>query len=256
MLNLPQKLRKTFEREKKVRMRNQRAIVSFTFDDFPHSAATVGAHILNRHGLRGTFYLAGSFCGRSVDGVEQYSSADLAAVVAQGHEVGCHTFNHRRVSTLSDKETATQIDLNSAFIAGRFPNLAMRTFAYPYGDVPASAPDRLRRAFAACRSSDPGINEVGVDPARLRSMRLYQNRISTDTASEMIRQTIQRNGWLIFYTHDVGDIPSEYGCTPALLEFAVAAAAASGAAVLPVCEAIAETAGRHLNSTQSAPPPA
>jgi peptidoglycan/xylan/chitin deacetylase (PgdA/CDA1 family) len=45
-------------------MRNRRAIVSFTFDDFPSSAVSNGARLLEDHGARGTFYLTGSYCGR------------------------------------------------------------------------------------------------------------------------------------------------------------------------------------------------
>jgi hypothetical protein len=47
-----------------VAMRNRRAIVSFTFDDFPSSAVSNGARLLEDHGARGTFYLTGSYCGR------------------------------------------------------------------------------------------------------------------------------------------------------------------------------------------------
>jgi peptidoglycan/xylan/chitin deacetylase (PgdA/CDA1 family) len=35
-------------------------MVSFTFDDVPKSAATVGATILEEYGGRATFYVAGS----------------------------------------------------------------------------------------------------------------------------------------------------------------------------------------------------
>jgi peptidoglycan/xylan/chitin deacetylase (PgdA/CDA1 family) len=39
-------------------------IVSFTFDDAPDSAAGEGAELLEKHGGRGTFYLAGSLIDR------------------------------------------------------------------------------------------------------------------------------------------------------------------------------------------------
>ena len=44
---------------------NTRAIVSFSFDDIDETAATAGAAILESHGVRGTFYVAGSLCERS-----------------------------------------------------------------------------------------------------------------------------------------------------------------------------------------------
>jgi peptidoglycan/xylan/chitin deacetylase (PgdA/CDA1 family) len=98
---------------KTIRMRNQRPVVSFTFDDFPRSAALNGARILERHGARGTFYVAGSYCGKVVDGVVQYCAEDLSALSHGGHEIGCHTFNHRRVSSLAANALVEEFDLKS-----------------------------------------------------------------------------------------------------------------------------------------------
>src|ERR1700761_4440439 len=90
-------------------MTNQRAIVSFTFDDFPRSAVSNGARILESYGARGTFYAAGSYCGKTIDGIVQYSKEDLLRLVRDGHEIGCHTFHHRRVSTLTASELGTEV---------------------------------------------------------------------------------------------------------------------------------------------------
>ena len=46
-------------------------------------------------------------------------------------------------------------------------------------------------------------------------------------------------GWLIFFSHDVSDDPSPYGCTPVMLEHALATLAAAGIAALPVKHALA-----------------
>src|SRR5262245_55669942 len=48
---------------KPFRMRNDRPLVSFTFDDVPDSAYTNGARILEDFGARGTFYVAAGTCG-------------------------------------------------------------------------------------------------------------------------------------------------------------------------------------------------
>jgi peptidoglycan/xylan/chitin deacetylase (PgdA/CDA1 family) len=41
------------------RLRNQRPMVSFTFDDAPKSAAAVGVPILDAYDARATFYVSG-----------------------------------------------------------------------------------------------------------------------------------------------------------------------------------------------------
>jgi peptidoglycan/xylan/chitin deacetylase (PgdA/CDA1 family) len=43
-----------------LRLPGNAPMVSFTFDDVPKSAATVGATILEEYGGRATFYVAGS----------------------------------------------------------------------------------------------------------------------------------------------------------------------------------------------------
>jgi hypothetical protein len=78
---------------------------------------------------RGTFYAAGSYCGQVVDGVVQYCVEDLPALSRAGHEVGCQTFNHRRVSTPAANALNEEIDLNTAFFARHLPHVTMHTFA-------------------------------------------------------------------------------------------------------------------------------
>ena len=41
------------------------AMISFTFDDFPHSAADAGASILDRFGARGCYYACTGFLGEN-----------------------------------------------------------------------------------------------------------------------------------------------------------------------------------------------
>jgi peptidoglycan/xylan/chitin deacetylase (PgdA/CDA1 family) len=221
-----------------VAMRNRRAIVSFTFDDFPRSAVSNGAGVLEDHGARGTFYLTGSYCGQVVDDVAQYCAEDLAALAAARHEIGCHTFTHPRVSMLSATALNREINLNSAFLARHLPGTELRTFAYPFGDVSFAATMRLQSRFAACRSSQPGLNIGRADLGRLRAVRLYDRVIGAEDVSDIIKQAVTRTAWLIFYTHDVAQTPSSFGCTISLLEHALKSAIFADAEIRPVGAAI------------------
>ena len=220
-------------------MRNQCSIVSFKFDDFPRSAVSNGARILQEHSTRGTFCVAGSYCGQLIDGVRQYDETDLKALVLAGNEIGCHTFHHQRVSTLNAKALAEELDRNAAFVKRHCPKVALNTFAYPHGDVSLWSTLKLERRFEACRSSDSGLNRGTVDLGTLVAVRLYDRLITPEEVSRVIRQATIENASLIFYTHDVDEAPSGFGCTPAVLEYAVSTAICSGAVILPVCEAIA-----------------
>src|SRR5690349_12688838 len=64
-------------RAKPARLAGHRPIASITFDDFPKNAWEQGGVVLARHRVRGTYYTAGGFCGRTEDGTVFYDGADL-----------------------------------------------------------------------------------------------------------------------------------------------------------------------------------
>jgi peptidoglycan/xylan/chitin deacetylase (PgdA/CDA1 family) len=219
-------------------MRNRKPIVSFTFDDFPRSSVINGARLLKENRARGTFYVTGSYCGRIVDDVRQYCAEDVVELVRAGHEIGCHTFTHPRVSKLSAAALKEEIEVNAAFLDRLLPGAELQTFAYPFGDVSFTATRQLQSTFAGCRGSEPGLNVGRADLGRLRSIRLYDRLLGREDVSDLIKQAMIRTAWLIFYTHDVDPTPSSFGCTPSLFEHALKSAISAGAEVLPVAAAI------------------
>ena len=60
-------------------------VVSFSFDDFPRSAAREGARVLREFGVKGTYFVAGARAGRHLDDVDQFTKDDLLAVADAGH---------------------------------------------------------------------------------------------------------------------------------------------------------------------------
>jgi len=79
-----------------------------------------------------------------------------------------------------------------------------------------------------------------VDLNLLRANSLYGGMDAADTAKELILENESRKTWLIFYSHDVTDKPSRFGCTPALLEAVVSFAAERGAKIMRVADVVAE----------------
>src|ERR1700742_3510772 len=99
------------------RLRNTAPMVSFTFDDIPKSAATTGAEILERHGVRGTFYVSGDLLGKkSSPHWEAADAPDIAGLHRKGHEIGCHTFSHRRTCDLDAASLAAEIEQNRRYL--------------------------------------------------------------------------------------------------------------------------------------------
>ncbi len=111
------------------RLLGAKPIASITFDDFPKSAWTVGVPLLAQYKARGTYYTAGNFCGRTVEGMEFYDDADLRALVAAGHEIGCHGFGHQPTPSLSTQTLAQDMDRNARFLAPFLNGAKLESYA-------------------------------------------------------------------------------------------------------------------------------
>jgi peptidoglycan/xylan/chitin deacetylase (PgdA/CDA1 family) len=225
-------------RTRTMRMVNERPIVSFTFDDFPKSAVRNGASILERRGVAGTYYVSGSLNGATVDGIEYYELADVRRLVDNGHEIGCHTASHLHVPHVARARLLEDIAANAEFLREHFGDLQTTTFAFPFGELDLPSKLLLQGRFAACRSTLPSVNRRLADLGALRAERLYSRMTDVDAVRSLIEGSAQPTSWLVFYTHDVDDDPSPYGCTPALLEAAVDSAIAAGCRILPVRNAL------------------
>ena len=225
-------------RTRTVRMRNLRPIVSFSFDDFPKSAVTNGARLLERHGVAGTFYYCRSFNGRTVDEMDYYNIDDLRRLVSNGHELGCHTASHILVSRYSRADLLRDIEENAAYLRAQFGDVRMTTFAFPFGDINLGSKILLQQRFAACRTTAPAMNHGSVDLGALKAQRLYSTAINPGGVTRLIKEAAASNAWLIFYTHDVDEPPTKYGCTPGLFEAALETALAEHCDILPVRNAL------------------
>jgi peptidoglycan/xylan/chitin deacetylase (PgdA/CDA1 family) len=225
-------------RTRAARMVNEHPIVSFTFDDFPKSAVHHGASILERRGLAGTYFLSRTFNGARVDGIDYYDLADLRRLVDNRHEIGCHTASHLHVPEVARARLLDDIAANAEFLRAHFGDLRMTTFAFPFGDLDLPSKLLLQARFAACRSTLPSVNRGVADLGALRAVRLYSRSTDADAIRSLIDRFARPKSWLIFYTHDVDDNPTPYGCTPGLLAEAVENALTTGCLVLPVRDAL------------------
>jgi peptidoglycan/xylan/chitin deacetylase (PgdA/CDA1 family) len=221
-----------------LRWPDNRPMVSFTFDDAPDSAASTGASMLEDHGGRGTFYVAGSLVDRWSDYWHGLAAQEIVALHNKGHEIACHTFSHRRAFDLDAAEMASEIEQNRRYFAALDPSIRLENFAYPYGLAAIAHKARLTNAFRSSRGILPGINHGAVDLQFLRAVPLVNVHIDADGVEDAFDQAEMTGGWLIFYSHDVTARPSPFGCTPQLLLGALKAAARRNMPIVSVAEAL------------------
>lgn len=213
-------------------------VVSFTFDDFPRSAWIQGGAVLEEYDLRGTYYAAMGLAGTANTLGPMFEIDDLRAAHAQGHEIACHTFSHRDCRRAAPAEIVAEIDQNAAALADTLDGALLGNFAYPFGGVSLAAKSALHRRFASCRGTGRGVNQGTADLADLFSNPIYSRDFDRERLCQLIDDAQAAGGWVIFYTHDVCDEPSDFGCTPAQLK-SIVAHATENATVLPVRDVLA-----------------
>ena len=225
-------------RSKPWRMRNAAPLVSFTFDDVPDSAYLNGAAILEKHGIRGTFYIAAGTCGTKDTFWRVIERDHVRALHAYGHEIGCHTFSHVDVGTLGATEMDEECRKNGELLRQICGDVQVTSFCYPFGRLSFPRKLQLGKRFATCRGIYEGINAGTIDLALLKVIELYDRTLTPEKLYRALCETRDRNGWLIFYTHDVADPPSWIGCSPGRLRATVEAVQAMGLPCVPIREAL------------------
>jgi peptidoglycan/xylan/chitin deacetylase (PgdA/CDA1 family) len=218
------------------RLGGHRPVASIGFDDFPKNAWVQGGPVLARHGVRGTYYTAGGFCGREVEGVRYYDAQDLTALTAAGHELGCHGFGHQPVPSLSDEELVADTARNRDFLSGF--GKAPVSYAFPFGRVSPRTKRFYASQFESMRGTHYGINIGRVDLAQLNVVSLEMRCWNEEAIQTAIHRVLHSHGWLILYTHDVSDNPTCYGTTPKRLDWALGRVAAARIEILPMREAL------------------
>lgn len=228
--------------------------VALTFDDGPSAAYTPKVlDILKRHGAKATFFVLGQLAVNHKD--------ILARAVAEGHEVGAHTWSHINMSSSSDEKIISEMDRTNAVITeaiGRRP-LIMRP---PYGATNKHILDLMMSRYGMASImwnvdtqdwKHPGVSVVTdrvLSRARNGSIILLHDiHASTLAAVEGIVTGLQNRGFRLVTVSELiemgrraaseaglADVPPAEAKTPA----AAVPAAASPTAVMVAPEAPAE----------------
>lgn len=230
--------------QRQVSLGGRGPIVSFTFDDFPRTALTVGGEILRSHGVRGTYYTAAGMMNTSNHLGDQFRAGDLDTVLRDGHELASHTFSHVSCRVTSADRFRSEVAKGRRAIEELTGRRDSGNFAYPYGQVTLKTKRMVGQDVASSRGIVSGLNGPLADLNLLRANSLYGDLDTCAKVRELIIENEWRKSWLIFYSHDVSPTPSPYGCTPQLLQFAVSLASQGCARILTVAEVLSELTAR------------
>ena len=239
----------------------ERPLISFTFDDFPQSAWTVGGAILEEFGVRGTYYASLGLLGEETPSGKIVSAEDLPHLLQRGHELGCHTFAHCDSWDTSAAAFEQSIIDNCKALNRLLPGATFESFSYPISLPRPLTKAKMAAHFLSCRGGGQTFNVGKADLNQLSAYFLEKSRGDLATVRDLIDRNAQARGWLIFATHDISPQPTPFGCTPEFFAQVVQYAIECGAQVVPVIDALRalgvpgserRTARRNLASSATA----
>ena len=192
----------------------RRVALSLSFDDARTSQPDAGIPLLNRHGVKATFYVTPGGVERRLEGWK--------AAVAAGHEIGNHSTTHpctgnypfSRDNALEDytlERLARDVDEANLGIE-RLLGVRPTSFAYPCGqtfvgrglDTRSSVPliartFRTGRGWLGESSNDPWI----CDRAQLLGME--SDGKSFEQLKALVEEAAEGGRWLILAGHEMAD---------------------------------------------------
>lgn len=219
------------------------AVLSITFDDVNASACTTGAEVLERHGCRGTFYVAGGLTDKEEESRPTHSVPQLQALHRGGHQLGCHGWSHRRSTHLPAAQLRAELQRNAEFLHGITGGTELLDFAYPFGDYGYSVKQICGRVRRSCRITGGGLHHGRADLRLLGSYRLYGPTLAAAQWRAFL-DGARRGSWAVLSTHGVEENCGPYGATPEVLDEVVRYALNRGCVILPVGQAIAHLRDR------------
>ena len=209
-------------------------MVSFSFDDAPVSAAGAGAGILERRGVKGTYFIAMGLAGQDGPMGPNADAEAIRRLAEAGHEIGCHTFSHLNCGQTPPGLITGDVKRNREAL-GALGAPAPVSFAYPYGEVSSRAKAALGSRFSLLRALHHGLIHRGSDLNQAPAVGI-EGASGEDVARRWLSRALAERAWLILYSHDVRQDPSPYGCTPEALARLVDEALDGGAEVVTVAE--------------------
>lgn len=218
--------------------------ISFTFDDFPQSAYLIGGTILKKYGIRGTYYTSLGLMGKESPVGRIFSLKELRDLVTDGHELGCHTYDHLDAWETNLDSFEKSILRNREALKSILPQVYFATFSYPREEPHPMIKRIAGTYFVCCRGGGQTLNSGMIDLNLAKSC--FIDSVNGETLSSLkilINKNKVEKGWLIFSTHDICMNPSRFGCGPDYFEDIVRYAANSGAVILPVCEVYSQIYG-------------
>lgn len=193
-------------------------MISITFDDGWKNQYTQALPILERYGLKATFYIITRMPEYMfTEGQGRMSTDDILDAYNKGHEIGAHSQTHPHLQfSLPNKVIKEVIGSKNDL---KDLGVQVDTFAYPYGRRNFFVDMVVRKNFKAGRLASGGIIDLtkNIKNESLTSLCIIAQD-SFDKIKPVIDEAVNNKKWLILVFHQIENNPPQWGCEPNMFE--------------------------------------
>ena len=186
--------------------------VAFCVDDIPQNAMTY-LNSVNKFPL--TFFVSGGLEGAVSYDKRMYSLSDLKIFYKKHDciEVSCHSFSHNDIKSCSNEEFIVDCKRNRDFLGNEL-NLRTKTgFSFPRGRWNLTLLYKLSRQYKYLRTTRKFVLTYFCFRYFLPGIPCYSQQL-TYLYKTLDKYSSRKNIWLVLYTHDICESPSDFGMTP------------------------------------------
>jgi peptidoglycan/xylan/chitin deacetylase (PgdA/CDA1 family) len=216
--------------------RNDRPVVTFTFDDGFETDYDVARPVLDKYHFPATAYVIPSMVGvpDRLNLTQMKNLQDL-----NGWDIASHSHSHSNLTSIASSEIESELLLSQQFLLNNGFQNAAAHFAYPYGEFDnGSLKSQVQKYYKTARTAEGGFETLPPsDPYRLRAM-VVTNSTTPSDVSERVQSAIDNGDWLILVFHRIveSDAAEEFKYLASDLRVIVDDVASRGVDVMTVSQ--------------------
>ncbi len=181
--------------------RNDRPVITFTFDDGFETDYAVARPVLDRYHFSATAYVIPSMVG-GPDRLNLTQLRDLQDL--NRWDIASHSFSHGNLTSIPPSEIENELLLSQQFLVNNGFRDAAAHFAYPYGEFDNDdLKSQVQKYYKTARTAEGEFETLPPsDPYRLRAM-VVTNSTTPSDVSEQVQSAIANGDWLILVFHRI-----------------------------------------------------
>jgi peptidoglycan-N-acetylglucosamine deacetylase len=203
----------------------QKGGIIFTFDDQYVDEWYSFSDIFLEYNIKATFFI------NRPQNLIDCQIKKLRQLAEDGHEIGCHGFNHLNAMDFKDNfEMYFSEEVNPAIEILESLGFEIKSFAYPYGSSTEQIDSLLLQRIQYLRKATWNIKDTTIDYydnifastvsySIINSMGIDNNYgITSDNIEAGIKRAIKNNEVLVLHCHNISTSQNDYSVNPDFLE--------------------------------------